>query len=470
MRHTAICLAVALLACRDAPTVYTPQAINVGTGHQLTLSVDTGALAYLRELFDPRAKQFFEIAERDDGMVIMTPREGVSHDLRELCERVVHPDMRGTPQIRDGRCLVQLPAVASNDAVWQARGWRLLSLRVEIKPYYLVTPNDLPNDLPAELPTVGKDDQSDPTRKRDITRNSVSSGQCSVLQPEPDTPEINIDRLTLRRREGAGVGEIRVHSLPQGELWRWLMSGRVDVVPMLPGTYRHLFEGMETIKVIDLPSSGPAALAFNTEHPTWNDRDLRRKLVRALDLKAIERAACGHPDCRLLAAPAIPAPGQVPPPERDVQLPRTLRILVMVDDWNSVRAAELISYQLRRRHDVHVSIDRCPISAVQQALKHGNHEMIIAPLYTWRSDDRVSYRVWLQMMTRYTSQAIEQAVKDDESDAVAAIMRDEVYALPLFRYTFFAAIDKRFCHPQPKSPVSWDWLADLRLCAEGGVQ
>lgn len=456
MRHLAICLAVSLPACSDGVSARAPVDINVCTGHQLTpFAVGTGATGYLRELVDPRARNFFEIDYRPDGEVIMSLREDATHTLVELCENVVHPDMQSRPHLRDGRCVARLPPVDDGAEGEQTSMHRLLSLRVDIGPY------EVTQEVPygADLQTIGRD-------AGPYTPEAGAAGACSVASGSNQniSPEATLKQLTLRRRGRATVGEIRVHSMPQGELWRWLMAGQVDVAPMLPSMYRPMFEEMETIATFDLPGTGPAGLVFNTQNETWSNRDMRRKLLRSLDLDAIANAACEHPECRQLGDLTIDPHTEVPAPESDVTLPRSLRILVMVDDWNSVRAAELIRYQLRRRHNIDVHIDRCPVIDQRSAVNSGAFEITITPMYKWRTEDRETYGLWVRTVARYWNERLANAIETGAEKDVVQVMREEAYALPLFQFRYFAAIDKRFCTPSPKAATSWNWLGQLQLC------
>ena len=49
--------------------------------------------------------------------------------------------------------------------------------------------------------------------------------------------------------------------------------------------------------------------------------------------------------------------------------------------------------------------------------------------------------------------------------AAQSILDQDVPYLPLYRISYFAAIDARFCGGRPQSSASWRWLADVHLCA-----
>ncbi len=268
--------------------------------------------------------------------------------------------------------------------------------------------------------------------------------------------------LELRsRRSEAAIDVIEVKSLPGSELWRRLLGRDVDLIPVMDARHREQFEGMETIRVRDLPAAGYESLVFNTRRPYVSDARVRARLAGLLNTEAIARVACGTAACRASSwakpAPPDPATGSEP------ALPSTLNLAVLDTDSTLVLAADLIRYQLQGE-GIEVEIDELPLDS------------LLSPSLTY-------YDGWLVPLPATPSDAIkalsgygvlpddEEMVSatrgiDDSPDAAAQALAEQIPALPLYETRYFAAIDARFCGESPERATSWEWLADLYLCED----
>gem|GEM_PF-3708157 len=267
-------------------------------------------------------------------------------------------------------------------------------------------------------------------------------------------------RVRLRARTPRPIDSIELVEVASGEQWRQLLGHTLDVLPNLSGLRRGRFRGLKTIRVIEFHHGSDLSVVFNTADRALRPA-VRRKLASLIDVDAVGRVACGSMGCepswRRLHAALDDA----------VELPDTLRVLVLKGDAPSELAARVVKVELHGR--VRVATTPVAISRFVRGLK-GDFQVAIMPILSGRAglERFTSHMIGSLNAARYRNPAYDDAVAAGELDKARDILARDVPALPLFKMREFAAIDAKFCGDvNTRTSASWRWIADLRPCKRG---
>lgn len=233
------------------------------------------------------------------------------------------------------------------------------------------------------------------------------------------------------------------------EQWRRLLARDIDVVPHSPPHQRELYEGLSTVRLIDVPST--RSLTIHIDVRQVPDPAQRRFLAGAIDRQAVARVACGDASLAstdlLLETPAAPVP--IPP----------LRLAFLESDVPAADAARALRLQL---FDAGIDVTLEPSSINQ--LVRSDAGLVLGP-----ADEGDELLVALAnglAFTNYDNPAFTGLVQRGDTAAARRILGHDVPVVPLYRNRAFAAIDTSFCGGEPSSVSAWDWLADLYPCED----
>lgn len=264
----------------------------------------------------------------------------------------------------------------------------------------------------------------------------------------------------LRRRGGAGIPAIEITEVSSADEWRKFLARELDVMPSSPSLYREQFDGMESVRLVDVPPAVAAALFFNVRDPALASPGVRRRIAAALNRAAIARVVSGDPSAASSVGPADPADAEA--------LPARLSVLVPEDESSLILAASVLRHQFARA-EIDLAVQALPLDEILRRCDAGTHQLFLAPLPLGeRTFVRfVSPRPGARSLTGFADPAFDAAVERGDLGAARAIFDHEVPATMLYELRTFAAIDSRFCGDVTPSYLSWRWMAELYRCDPG---
>jgi hypothetical protein len=261
-------------------------------------------------------------------------------------------------------------------------------------------------------------------------------------------------------RGDLAIDAIKIRSLDTTELWRRLHGRDIDVIPLLDEIHREQFEGMHSVRILDMPHSGFPSLIFNARTPRVADRAVRGRLARAIDRGAIARVACGRADCEAAFWLEDELPELVLHDE-EVMLPATLELVVLETDSAAVLAAGVLRHQLRQE-GVRLNIVTATIDDLLSP-QLADYDLLLLPLPP--SPARAAVYLEQFQVLPAGAEHFERARRIGGDEAWQRAFGAELPALPLYEMRAFAAIDGRFCGGStPERASSWAWLAELHPC------
>ena len=268
------------------------------------------------------------------------------------------------------------------------------------------------------------------------------------------------EHIRLVRRGAGGIDAIELMAATRSDEWRKLMAHDLDVIPWAASPYRDQFEGVGSVRVVDIPVQSIAALYFNVRAAGVSSAEVRRTIAGAISRKAIARLSCGDASC------AVPDP---PRPSTRAKIPSRLSLAVAQDDSALLIAAKVLRHQLWSL-DTELQIRAVSIADLQQLLNAGEFELALFPL----AKGELRFGFFLSPgharafpVTGYSNPEYDAAVDRRDVATADAILEREAPVTPLFEMRSFAAIDSRFCGEVVPSGTSWRWLAELYPCGEG---
>ncbi len=263
----------------------------------------------------------------------------------------------------------------------------------------------------------------------------------------------NANVIRLRARSSRPIHTIEIVAVKRGEEWRRLLAHDIDVIPSAAQIHRAQFNGMASIRTIDLPSPTTMTMVFNTQSPKLSDVQVRRHIARAVDRESLATLVCGSPNCAAVAWGAAR-------PIRKAKIPKELSIMVLETDSTAVAAARILRHQLRSI-GILIAVQVVSLSQLRSRGVSGVYELAMFP---YRLD-----KLNLQQIigpARFRQDNLAEVLKRGDNSEITAILHNEVPAVALYEIRLFAAIDARFCGGNPKTYSSWAWIADLYLCEE----
>ncbi len=273
-------------------------------------------------------------------------------------------------------------------------------------------------------------------------------GPFGLVRQEPG-------RAWLAAREPLGIDEIELIEVDAAEEWRMLLGHQLDVIPTAAAVHRVQFDGMASVRTVDLPVQAVMGGYFNTADPVLSDARVRRAIARAIDATAVARVACGDPGCEA-------SWGQIAP--ETTPLPAHLSLVTLDGEVPSL-AVQVIRHQLRTA-GVDATVELLPLEQLQRRCAEGRFQLAVLSV---ARPFEFGAAVFAQTgaFTGYRGAAFDRAVQDRDFEAARRILLADVPVFPLFELRQFAAVDRRFCGGRPRSEASWRWLADLYPCDEG---
>ncbi len=264
-------------------------------------------------------------------------------------------------------------------------------------------------------------------------------------------------RARLTRRGKSAIDVIEIVEVSSSDEWRKFMARELDVMSFSPSLYKDQFAGMDSVRLLDIPSSSSAALYFNVRDPALADAAVRRRIASGLNREAIARIATGDASS---AAPAVAGAA-----DHEVAMPPRLSLLVLQDDSSMLLAASVLRHQLDRL-GIAIDVSAVTLDELVSRPMHGRSQLALSPL----PNGRRRYGHFLSPDLDSTSQtgfadpAYDAAVQRGDLAAAQFLLDRETPATVLYQRRSFAAIDLRFCGDVTPSPSSWRWMADLHLC------
>ena len=425
-------------ACQDSPATAERVVLVVGTGHDLDWFPSwQGSTAYAMDLVYLPALDYMDIEYQEDGSAALRPRPGGEYDVTYLCERLIGLRLAGAPTVRDGACVVPLPANAD-------RAQTEATLVVEVGPYRL-----------------GGQGPDGDQRLHQACEREVADQRAPGSHPE---------RIVLCARDpDDALDEIHIVSMPVDEQWRSLVAGRIDVIPHTPGRYSSWLEGMRSVRMVPLQTRRPWALYFNTHKPRWTRPASRRALARALDLRAVSRVACRDARCRNLGRLLMDSQSADRESATQVTMPQAVTVLVNRDVTICEQAAKVMAVQLEAALNMQVHIESVPVSEFSQQLERDQHDFVIMPVPGLETPDPQQLLARLRAFSDYHNPALADLLTAGQFDEAKQLLQSDMPVLPLFQEVPFAAIDERFCGGRPREVHSWAWLADVIPCGDGAT-
>jgi hypothetical protein len=263
--------------------------------------------------------------------------------------------------------------------------------------------------------------------------------------------------IRLRRRSGDGISAIEITEVSSADEWRKFLARELDVMPSSPSLYREQFDGMQSVRVVDVPATVSAALFFNVHDPAMATARARRRIAAALNRAAIARVVSGDPSA---AAPAVSADDGAP-----AALPERVSVIVPQDESSLILAASVLRHQLARL-GIDLVVQTLPLDEILRRCKAGSHQLLLAqlPLGARTYVRFLSPEGGAPSLTGFADPAFDAAVQRGDIAGAKAIFDREVPATVLYEWRTFAAIDSRFCGDVTPSYLSWRWMAELYPC------
>lgn len=298
----------------------------------------------------------------------------------------------------------------------------------------------------------------------ELTFDSASSARRLVdggglgFDMGPFEVELEAHGLTrLRRRSGTGIPAIEISEVSSADEWRKFLARELDVMPSSPSLYREQFDGMESVRLVDVPPAVAAALFFNVRDPAVASAEIRRRIAAGLNRAAIARVVSGDPSA---ASPVVPAE-----PAGSEALPARLSVLVPEDESSLILAASVLRHQLARQN-IDLVVQALPLDEILRRCDAGSQQLFLAQLpLGGRTFVRfVSPKQGARSLTGFADPAFDAAVERGDLSAARGIFDREVPATMLYELRTFAAIDSRFCGEVTPSYISWRWMAELYPC------
>lgn len=273
--------------------------------------------------------------------------------------------------------------------------------------------------------------------------------QRGPFAAEPWRPGDPLQRL--RALDDRPVRVIELVQMAVEEQWRRLLAREIDVVPHNTMRQREYYEGLESVRLLELPSDRSLSLVFDLDQVP--DARERRSIAGSLEVGAIARVSAGSAEfaARTLVGgtaaddPFMPA--------------RRLRIGYLESDQFAADAARVVRLQLERA-GYEVILE----AATLQALGESEREAVIVPFPEGDAAVRVLGTPGLSW--HYENPSLRDAVERDDFAAARAIVDHDVPVIPLVRNVAFAAVDARLCGGEPSALGTWDWIADLYPCED----
>ncbi|MCX7643837.1 MAG: ABC transporter substrate-binding protein [Rhodobacteraceae bacterium] len=256
-----------------------------------------------------------------------------------------------------------------------------------------------------------------------------------------------------------------------------LEAGTVDLVVGLPATALNWMKDDPDYRIFQMPQPGILALTFNTSRPPFDDAALRKALAMAVDRDqmalALEGAAvpqgafvteamiAHHPaaadDMQSLyptdpagAKAALAAAGWADS-NGDGTLDRDgteLEVGLMLDSGNTVDTAVVPVLQAQLAAvGVGTEIARVDTTALYETMRAGNFDLALSG-YIWADPDILTYRfVGADSVSRYTTEALTQALTEARS-----------IADPKARAEAYLAVQKTIMDAAPMVPLLTETL------------
>lgn len=268
--------------------------------------------------------------------------------------------------------------------------------------------------------------------------------------------EATSEAVVLSSRGPGAIDTIEVIAVPAAEQWRRLMARDVDVAPNVPSNYQLQFDGMESVRIIELPSDSSIALYVNPRSQQLGTVEARRALFGLIDSEAIAAEACGDQACVVASAPLEFEGGEF---EGSAE---PLELLVLASDTETITAARVIRHQLHRA-GIAVEIEAAELSELVSQIMAGDYDLALAPSQSGGSIELIITQVGFW---GWRDEALLDALTRSDLAAARARLASQAYSVDLFQQRAFAAVDASWCGGEPKSAVSWEWLADLYPCEQ----
>ncbi len=290
---------------------------------------------------------------------------------------------------------------------------------------------------------------------------TLSDAKSATMVTNPafsivDTGPFKVDReepgvVRLTRRSPGRLDAIEIVETSQQDEWRKLMARELDVIPAAASAFRKELDGIDSIRVFDIPATFDIALYFNVNDPELSDVAVRRKLASTVNREALAQLACGDERC---AAAPVASPGDVPLPER-------LVLSVLETDASLSRTASALSYQLGERG---VEVDLRSTTIAEVVARDFQITVMPLPRGAYRFLSFTSPEPGMASVTGFSSPDLDTAFARGDLDAAQRALDDLMPVTPLFENREFAAVDARFCGDVTPSASSWRWIADLVPC------
>lgn len=269
------------------------------------------------------------------------------------------------------------------------------------------------------------------------------------------------ERARLEARDDdVEVDAIEIRSLSTNQLWRQLHGGSIDVIPMLDELHRDRFLDMQSVRTLDLPISGYAAVVFLDESGWFSDPDNRSRFAGLIDREAVARVACGRADCAVeddvwAFHERTRGRGST---AGELEWPGEVDLGVFEADSSMVLGANVLEHQLRAE-GIQVEVT----STSSDEIRTGNHSegILLVPL---ASSPAGSGDILVRLGILDEGDRAAGSSGAEEEDYWRERFATEIPAVPLYEGRHFAAVDDRLCGGDPDRASSWEWLADLRPC------
>lgn len=274
-----------------------------------------------------------------------------------------------------------------------------------------------------------------------------------------ESQDVDNGVLTLRARKRGPIDEIQIVAVPPEDEWRRLLGRDIDVIPLASGIDRSEFDGLSSVRTITLPQRSVVTVVFDMRWKPLQAEPVRRAIMQSVDRQAVARLVCPS---------GCDEPGSEPDDvvatvAEDLSLPPTLELMLPdVEPYRTVAA--YIQYTLARR-GVDVSLRPLPPGELLKALEPP-FQMVLMP---GRQADGMISRLRNFNFGHWQSADFEAAMDAGDLDAARKVVARELPGFVVGHFQVFAAVDARLCGGEPKSAMSWDWLAELHPC-EGGRQ
>jgi hypothetical protein len=318
-----------------------------------------------------------------------------------------------------------------------------------------------------------------PGIKSAVARGSTVEAELAADAPAPGLDEIFLDlgpfeqaslakeKLTLRRRSGAGIGTIEVIGTSgEEEEWRRLLARDVDLVPTATPSHLRYLSEVPSVHIVPITQTATTGLIFNVSGPVMRDVRLRRAASLALRRAAIAEVVASD---RSAAVYVSEDGAQASKLVREAGGP-TLRVAVIGSLSDDVRAAMVVEQQLE---EVGFRVECRVLSFEEMNEIYGRSRdfdvgFLVAgyePIYFRRALSGHRGNI-----TGYANPEFDAAVAAGDSARAIQILEHDVPFTPLYRVKEGVALNAGFCGVHPRVSYDWSWLADIHACAPGETE